>query len=197
MSESFKIELGNPLPLSFQLPASGTGLFPRALIYNSADVVVATIDLSEIGATARYTNPGGAFTPTTLETFTARFVVFSDAGHTTEALRYSRDQDSFVVTPNAEIDAQPILLDNGDVEVTAVLRRGNAVVTNATSARLTIRDNADNDVVPLTTITAAPNAHGGYVFTVTPNPAIAQGTYTALLSITDAHWSKSFQESDR
>jgi hypothetical protein len=300
MSESFDIELGNPLPLSLTLPDGASGLFPQAFVYDSADSPVAgsPFDLSEIGTTGRYTNAG--FTPLVIGTFTAHFVVFSDGAHLIEATTYERDQDSYVVrllvanavwnelnrgadhniqnstgkqqrqaaggfesqdvvsaTANTvelqaaessdenffihrriaivvgpginqirviesydgttkiatlsrawdvvptvdsdylvllssetldsggRIDAQPILLDNGDVEVTMVLRRGNEAVTDSTSASLTLRDNANNDVVPLTTINAPPNSHGGYVFTVTPNPAIAQGPYTALLSITD------------
>jgi hypothetical protein len=67
-------------------------------IYDSADALVAgsPFDLAEVGATARYT--GASFTPLVVGTFTARFVVYSDAGHTIEARRYSRDQDSYVVT---------------------------------------------------------------------------------------------------
>lgn len=97
MSQSFQIALGDPLPLSFAMPAGASGLFPRARIYDSSDVEVAgsPFDLTEVGATARYT--GASFTPLAVGTFTARFVAFTDAGHTTEAVRFSRDQDAFVV----------------------------------------------------------------------------------------------------
>jgi hypothetical protein len=87
---------------------------------------------------------------------------------------------------DVRIDAQPILLTGGEtIEVTAVLKRQGLAVTTATSASITIRDNAGTSVYT-ETITAAPNAHGAYVFSGNPSPAIAIGTYSALLSITDA-----------
>ncbi len=97
MSESYRIRLGNPLPLSLQMPAGATGLFPRARIYDSSDVEVAgsPFDLTEVGSTARYT--AASFTPLAIGTFVARFVPFTDSGHTIEAVRYTRDQDSYNV----------------------------------------------------------------------------------------------------
>jgi len=102
MSASYLIELGNPLPLSLTMPDSASGLFPRARIYDSADSEVAgsPFNLTEVGATARYT--GASFTPPGVGTFVARFVVYSDAGHTTEALRYTREQDSYNVISIAD-----------------------------------------------------------------------------------------------
>lgn len=62
-----------------------------------ADVEVAgsPFNLTEVGATARYT--GASFTPAAVGTFTAHFVIFSDAARTVEARAFSRDQDSYVV----------------------------------------------------------------------------------------------------
>lgn len=99
MSESFTITLGGELPLSLTMPRTAGGLFPHARIFDAADVEVAgsPFPLAEVGATRRYTGP--SFTPTAAGTFTALFVAFLDAGRTTEALRFSRDQDSYVVRP--------------------------------------------------------------------------------------------------
>lgn len=85
-----------------------------------------------------------------------------------------------------EIDSQPILLDSDNVQVGAALKRHGVVVTDATTATLTIRTTADPGVEVFTqTINAAPNVHGVYEFSGTPNPLIIQGTYSVLISITD------------
>jgi hypothetical protein len=109
MSESFTVQLGSHLPLSLTLPDGASGLFPQAFVYDSADVAVAgsPFDLAEVGTTGRYTN--AAFTPIAAGNYTAHFIVFSDAGHLTEATTYERDQDSFVVelqaaTPGAAVN---------------------------------------------------------------------------------------------
>lgn len=98
MSESFSLALGDSLPLSLTLPDGASGLFPQAFVYDSLDVAVigSPFDLSEVGATGRYTN--AAFVPLSVGNFAALFIVYSDAGHTTEATTYEHDQDSFVVT---------------------------------------------------------------------------------------------------
>jgi len=98
MSESIAVVLGSPLPLSLTLPDGASGLFPQAVVYDSADAPVAgsPFDLTEVGATGRYTN--AAFTPGAFGTFAALFIVYSNAGHTVEATTYARDQDSFTVT---------------------------------------------------------------------------------------------------
>ncbi len=104
MSEGITVPLGDELPLSFTLPAGASGLFPQAFVTDDADAAVAgsPFDLTEVGATARYTRfPAASFTPAAVGSFTARFVVFSDAGHLVEALQFTRDQDSYEVLPTA------------------------------------------------------------------------------------------------
>jgi hypothetical protein len=102
VSEGLSIVLGNAMPLSITLslpsglPASG--LFPRALIYDSADSLVATRDPTEVGSTGRYTDAG--FTPSAAGTFTAWWTVYSNAGHTVVSPFWHRDQDVFVVKGN-------------------------------------------------------------------------------------------------
>ncbi len=100
MSEGITVPLGDELPLSFTLPAGASGFFPQAFVTDDADVAVAgsPFDLTEVGATARYTRfPAASFTPAAVGSFTARFVVFSDAAHLIEALQFTRDQDSYEV----------------------------------------------------------------------------------------------------
>lgn len=85
----------------------------------------------------------------------------------------------------ARIDIQPIRIGT-TLEATACLYRFGKVITDATSATLTIYDNSGVQVYQQT-IAGAPtvSASGAYVFSGTPSPALVQGTYTALLSITD------------
>lgn len=92
------IELGDPLPLSCTLITGASGLFPQAFVYDSTGAPVAgsPFDLAEVGATGRYTNQ--AFTPTTKEVFTALFVVFTDAPHTTESALHGRHEEMYLVS---------------------------------------------------------------------------------------------------
>lgn len=94
---AFAIQLGGELPLSLTLGDGASGVFPQANVYDSSDVEVggSPFDLTEVGATGRYT--GASFTPFVAGTFVSRYVVYSDAGHTTELLRYERSEDSYVV----------------------------------------------------------------------------------------------------
>jgi hypothetical protein len=103
MSESFDLSLGTSLPLSLTLPDGASGLFPQAFVYDSADSPVAgsPFDLSEVASTGRYTS--SAFTPGAIGTFTALFITYTDAGHTTESGLYERDQDSFVVRVSTDL----------------------------------------------------------------------------------------------
>lgn len=97
---AFAIELGGALPLSLTLGDGASSLFPQANVYDSAEVEVAgsPFDLVEVGITGRYSS--ALFTPLVADTFVARYVVYSDAGHTTELLRYERSEDGYVVIAN-------------------------------------------------------------------------------------------------
>ena len=114
MSESFDIELGNPLPLSVTSPAGGPPLFWRVRIYDSADAQVAgsPFDLTQVGATRRYTGP--SFTPLAVGTFVAHFIPFLDAGRTIEARRFKRVQDSYVVKPVGAVPGDAMALTPGE-----------------------------------------------------------------------------------
>ena len=160
MSESFHIELGGPLPLSLMLPSGGSGFFPQADIYDSADSAVAgsPFDLTEVGATSRYT--GSSFTPLAVGTFTARFVVYSDAGHTTEALQYTRDQDSYSVEPVGATAAALALVatDAANVSDHLALESGQVrtVTGGSTGAGTIVTDNGTHnwtDAAGVVTIT--------------------------------------------
>ncbi len=171
MSEGITVPLGDELPLSFTLPAGASGFFPQAFVEDDTDTPVAgsPFDLTEVGATARYTRfPAASFTPGAVGSFTARFVVFSDAGHLVEALQFTRDQDSFEVLPTtAEI---------ADAVWDEILTGATHNIVNSAGRRLRelsdfgIRDEGQAQAGGATTITLAATAPtlddvlvGGYV----------------------------------
>ena len=91
-----EVLLTAPIPLSITLDQfNPSGLFPQAIIYDVADAVVATRNLTEVGATGRYTDTG--FTPLVEGIFTAHVIVYTDAGHTIESVIYERDEETFSV----------------------------------------------------------------------------------------------------
>jgi hypothetical protein len=93
---STPIPLGNPIYLSLTLSDGATGMFPRAFIYNSADVLVATRNLTEVGATGRYTDSG--YTPPAADLYTAQFITYKDALFTNESKKNGRVEEAYPVT---------------------------------------------------------------------------------------------------
>jgi hypothetical protein len=192
MGESYNIELGNELPLSITLPDGASGLFPRARIYDSADTEVAgsPFDLTEVGATGRYT--GASFTPTTGGTFVARFITYTDAGHTTEDTSYERDQDSYVVARTAATAAHMVVAfgdNDNDLRIKAWLDRAGPTVTSPTAITLTWYDVTGAVLFTLTqadaTTSQDPDSQGVYHFQRT-QALSDDSTYYATVAITDA-----------
>jgi hypothetical protein len=93
---STPIALGNPIYLSLTLSDGATGMFPRAFIYNSADVLVVTRNLIEVGATGRYTDSG--YTPVVADLYTAQFITYRDALFTIESRKNGRVEEAYSVT---------------------------------------------------------------------------------------------------
>lgn len=93
---SIPVNLTDPIPLSLTLFDGATGKFPQTHIFDSSDVEVSgsPFDLAEVD-TGRYTN--AAFTPLTEETFTAKFIVYNDSGHTSESATHDRAEEAFFV----------------------------------------------------------------------------------------------------
>jgi len=107
------VELTNPLPLSLTLPIAASGLYPQALIYDTANTLKSTEDLTEVGSTGRYTDT--SYTPVIEEIYHAHFIVYTDAGHTTESVVYGRAEETyFVSTVVADITA--ILADTDAID---------------------------------------------------------------------------------
>lgn len=184
MSEGITVPLGDELPLSFTLPAGANGLFPQAFVTDDADVAVAgsPFDLTEIGATARYTRfPAASFSPAAVGSFTARFVVFSDAGHLVEALEFTRDQDSFEVISDDRIDVGWARLDAGNVEVTVSAKRAGADTPLVTAAIEFFNSDGTSRFVP---VMVGPDAQGLFVGTAA-NVLVVQASYW-VATVTDA-----------
>ncbi len=130
MAESFSITLGDPLPLSLTLGDGASGLFPRAFVYDSADVAVtgSPFNLIEVASTGRYTN--AAFTPASIGSFTALFIAYTDVGHTTKSTIHDNDQDSFVVQL-AQVAASGATI-NTPANASSVLTTGTTVSGDVT-----------------------------------------------------------------
>ncbi len=93
---SIPVNLGDPLPLSLTLLDGDTGMFPQAHVYDSAGSSVAgsPFDLTHV-ALGRYTNT--AFTPTAEDIYTALFITYTNAGHTSESAVHGRVEESYDV----------------------------------------------------------------------------------------------------
>lgn len=89
-----RITLGSVVPLNLQLFDGDTGQFPRALIYNNAGALLSTQDLTHVAnglyESVSYNMPQEAAVRVV-------YIVYSDAGHTTENVKYERSVDSFVL----------------------------------------------------------------------------------------------------
>lgn len=94
---STPIKLGDPVLLSLTAHDGASGLFPQAHIYDSNGIEesASPFDLTEVGATGRYTS--SAFVPTSTETFTALFITYTDAPHTSESFVHGRVEEMYPV----------------------------------------------------------------------------------------------------
>lgn len=86
--------------LRLLLVDGNTGFYPRALVYNPAGGLDATVDLSHV-ANGMYENN---WSPPldVVGQYTALFIVYSDSGHTTPAVQYDRTQESIDVVLDFE-----------------------------------------------------------------------------------------------
>jgi hypothetical protein len=87
-----KLAVGDVIPLELQLADGSTAQFPRALLYNAAAALIATIDLTHV-ANGRYADDTQTMPNTGYVAVT--YIVYSDAGHTTLAA-YDQAIDLFV-----------------------------------------------------------------------------------------------------
>ena len=80
--------------LSLQLEDGDATKHPQGTVYNDAGTPLSTEDLSHV-AQGHYTAP---FTFTILGDFFVVYVVYDDAGHTTESANFFRSEDRFRVS---------------------------------------------------------------------------------------------------
>jgi hypothetical protein len=109
---SVRVALGAALPLSLQVPDGDTGLYPQAHVYDptGAEVGSSPFDLTH-AALGRYTS--AAYTPTVEGIFTAVFIIYTDAGHTTESQGFGRVDEAFtVLADSANIDRNADLIES-------------------------------------------------------------------------------------
>ncbi len=84
---------GASLVLELVLADGSTTRFPRATVYDSAGALHATVNLTHV-ATGLYQ---GSYTPAVAGHFSAIFIVYTDAGHTTVANQYDREAEHILV----------------------------------------------------------------------------------------------------
>lgn len=89
--QSRQIRQGDPVPLSVQLDASDTALFPRAFVYFGG-TLQATVDLSHV-ANGYY--EATSYNMPAQNSIKAQYRVYTDSGHTTLSTIYNAGLDEF------------------------------------------------------------------------------------------------------
>lgn len=88
-----KIKVGDPVPVVLQIVKLESGLYPQAEIRDDAANLLTTLDMtheaSGLYVATTYNMPDEEFIKIT-------YIVYTDAGHTTESGSYLRDVDVFV-----------------------------------------------------------------------------------------------------
>lgn len=96
-----RIPAGDTIPLTLELSDGSTAMFPRALLYDGAGTLLATVNLTALsnGLYVNFTQvmPSSGFVE-------AVYIVYSDSGHTTLAA-YGRAVDVFSVPSTVPADA--------------------------------------------------------------------------------------------
>jgi len=104
---SIPATVGSAVTLVEALPDGYTGSFPQAEIYEPGNPTpVATIDLTHI-AKGRYE---GSWTPTSVGTYSALFIVYADAAHTVESIAYTREAEQIFATQEGIDDLAAMLV---------------------------------------------------------------------------------------
>lgn len=93
------VELGEELGLVVQIEdGTSTGLYPRAIVTDDSGSTITggTVDLTVAGSTGMYYNAGTALAMPNNAFITATYIIYTDAGHTTESSTYLRSSDVFM-----------------------------------------------------------------------------------------------------
>lgn len=189
---STPVDLGNAIPLSLTISDGTSGLFPQAHIWTEAGVQVggSPFDLTEVGATGRYTS--NAYTPPATGTYFGHYIVYTDAPHTVESVFHGRVQEAYSVNEDVETASHLVAAfgnTTNDLRLKAWLDRGGVTVAAPTAITLTWRDTDGTVLFTLTQANAIPgqnpDATGVYAFQRTQ--ALQDDvTYYVDVAITDA-----------
>lgn len=98
--EGVSIRVGAAIPAHLVIGDGSPGLFPQVELVNAAGAPVATLDLTDNGD-GTYSNFSQAMPDTPF--VTAMFVIYTDAGHTTESARIQRSSALYV----RDLSSQP------------------------------------------------------------------------------------------
>lgn len=94
-------QINTAYPLRAQLADGNNSVYPQAVVYDAANTVVATIDLSLVGS-GLY---AGTYTFTATGYYTVTYTTYSDAGHTVVNATYDRTEEQVEVVSEAGTDA--------------------------------------------------------------------------------------------
>ncbi len=92
MGASAAVVPGSDLPITLLLEDGNTGKFPQAEVRNEAGTLLTTLNLSHV-ASGLYTNT--TYQMPDEDWVVVTYIVYDDAGHTTESLLHLRAQDVF------------------------------------------------------------------------------------------------------
>lgn len=99
--------VGDPVLLVEAMPDGNTGVYPQAEVYLPSGIVpVAVVDLNH-QVKGRYE---GSWTPTSVGSYSALFIVYADAAHTVESIVYTREAEQVFVSASNVDDLAAMLV---------------------------------------------------------------------------------------
>ena len=163
MAMAICCEVGDIVPVSLLLSDGSADLYPQVVVKDEGGVVLTTLDLGHSG-NGEYT-PASSYLMPDAEYVKLIYVVYTDAGHTTEATDYPRDIDVITkISPNdykADVSGiaanetlikQALALIGKNYRLKDVTRDSMGNMTSSTVVGYANSTDADNDVNAIVTL---------------------------------------------
>ena len=152
MTISTLLAVGENVPVATILEDGDISQYPQAVVYDPLGTILTTLDLSHV-ANGMYTASYSMPSENLIEIV---YIVYSDAGHTTENTKYGRDLDIFVLN-NFSMDT----IVEGSYTFKDILRLMSAVLLAKSggggTATVHFRDLGDTKNRVVATVTTAGN----------------------------------------
>ena len=164
------VALGDTVPLALVLGSITTDKYPQARVFDAIGTAtpVATLDMVHVSGGYYFVG----WTPAAAGTFTVRYTVYDDAGHTTVSTGFDQSAESIVVTAD-DITTKGGVVRAGytydgssdTITVNVGLEIDDELTqTGVTNATLVLHDSVGG-VLATPAAVAAPDAQGIFVFT--------------------------------